>query len=136
MILFPPWFQKINQKYITDPERFSTLQTMALHDKKAEQSHMSSSATCAMLWLKRYSRINTIALYLSIVFYYVFQIAPGRPTDIYGSHIVLHCSGLAVRHSLHIRLFPEARAQRLLVCGRALLAEARTRSNTIEIYIQ
>ena len=60
MILFPPWFQKINQKYITDPERFSTLQTMALHDKKAEQSHMSSSATCAMLWLKRYSRINTV----------------------------------------------------------------------------
>ena len=76
-----------------------------------------------------------ITLHIPIVFHYVFQIAPRGDRHIFGSHIVLHCSGLAVRHSLHTHLFPEARAQRLLVCGHALLAEARTRSNTIEIYI-
>ena len=60
-----------------------------------------------------------------------FIYAPGRPTTIFGSHIVLHCSSLSCGiHSMY-RYFPEARAQRLLVCGRALLAEARIRSNTI-----
>ena len=38
-------------------------------------------------------------------------------------------------HYTYTHLFREARAQRLLVCGRALLAEAHTRSSAIAILV-
>ena len=78
---------------------------------------------------------RTIALYLSTVFHYVFKIAPRGDRRIYLVVISYYTALPCGIHSMYTHLFPEARAQRLLVCGRALLVEVRTHPNTIEIYI-
>lgn len=46
--------QKIQQKFTSNPNQFATLQNMVLHEVQAKQSHLSNSATTAILWLKRY----------------------------------------------------------------------------------
>ncbi|ELT92104.1 hypothetical protein CAPTEDRAFT_159602 [Capitella teleta] len=45
--------RKIHQKYSTNPESFNTLQTIVLYEIQQKQSHLSNSATVAILWLKR-----------------------------------------------------------------------------------
>ncbi|XP_053323714.1 pleckstrin homology domain-containing family A member 8 [Spea bombifrons] len=45
--------KKINQKYITDKEEFTTLQKIVLHEVHANVAHVRNSATEALLWLKR-----------------------------------------------------------------------------------
>ncbi|XP_005100346.1 pleckstrin homology domain-containing family A member 8 [Aplysia californica] len=45
--------RKINQKYSSDPETFTTLQSMVLQEVQAQQHTHSNSATSALLWLKR-----------------------------------------------------------------------------------
>ncbi len=51
----PPYFvhQKIQQKVVSDPESFPTLQSIVLHEVETEVSQMRNSATEALLWLKR-----------------------------------------------------------------------------------
>ncbi|KAM5158291.1 pleckstrin homology domain-containing family A member 8 [Mantella aurantiaca] len=44
---------KINQKYITNKEDFTTLQKIVLHEVNANLSQVRNSATEALLWLKR-----------------------------------------------------------------------------------
>ncbi|XP_064646273.1 pleckstrin homology domain-containing family A member 8-like isoform X2 [Lineus longissimus] len=45
--------RKIHMKYSTKPESFPTLQSIVLYEKSMKQSHLSTSATVALLWLKR-----------------------------------------------------------------------------------
>ncbi|KAJ8290685.1 hypothetical protein GJAV_G00016310 [Gymnothorax javanicus] len=45
--------KKINQKLVSDPECFPTLQTMVLHEVEAGVAQVRNSATEALLWLKR-----------------------------------------------------------------------------------
>ncbi|XP_043922781.1 pleckstrin homology domain-containing family A member 8 isoform X2 [Protopterus annectens] len=45
--------KKINQKYITDKEKFTTLQKIVLDDVERHLAHIRNSATEALLWLKR-----------------------------------------------------------------------------------
>ena len=47
------FLQKVNQKYITNKEEFTTLQKMVLHDVEADVAQVRNSATEALLWLKR-----------------------------------------------------------------------------------
>ncbi|KAJ8354435.1 hypothetical protein SKAU_G00220020 [Synaphobranchus kaupii] len=45
--------KKINQKLVSDPECFPTLQTMVMHEVEAGVAQVRNSATEALLWLKR-----------------------------------------------------------------------------------
>ncbi|XP_061441752.1 pleckstrin homology domain-containing family A member 8 isoform X2 [Rhineura floridana] len=45
--------KKINQKYITNKDEFSTLQKIVLHELHSEEVRLRNSATEALLWLKR-----------------------------------------------------------------------------------
>ncbi|KAG9345149.1 hypothetical protein JZ751_009692 [Albula glossodonta] len=45
--------KKINQKLLSDPESFPTLQTMVLHEVEMGVAQVRNSATEALLWLKR-----------------------------------------------------------------------------------
>ncbi|XP_015991453.2 pleckstrin homology domain-containing family A member 8 isoform X2 [Rousettus aegyptiacus] len=45
--------KKVNQKYITNREEFSTLQKIVLHEVEADVAQVRNSATEALLWLKR-----------------------------------------------------------------------------------
>ncbi|KAM9307614.1 pleckstrin homology domain-containing family A member 8 [Gastrophryne carolinensis] len=45
--------KKINQKYITNKEEFTTLQKIVLHEVNANEAQVRNSATEALLWLKR-----------------------------------------------------------------------------------
>ncbi|XP_048366921.1 pleckstrin homology domain-containing family A member 8 isoform X1 [Sphaerodactylus townsendi] len=45
--------KKINQKYITNKDEFSTLQKIVLHEVSNEEAQVRNSATEALLWLKR-----------------------------------------------------------------------------------
>eukprot|EP00079_Xenopus_tropicalis_P009093 XP_002932833.2 PREDICTED: pleckstrin homology domain-containing family A member 8 isoform X1 [Xenopus tropicalis] len=45
--------KKINQKYITSKEEFTTLQKIVLHEVNANVTQVRNSATEALLWLKR-----------------------------------------------------------------------------------
>ncbi|XP_058533967.1 pleckstrin homology domain-containing family A member 8 isoform X3 [Ochotona princeps] len=45
--------KKVNQKYITNKEEFSTLQKIVLHEVEADVAQVRNSATEALLWLKR-----------------------------------------------------------------------------------
>ncbi|CAG5130381.1 unnamed protein product [Candidula unifasciata] len=45
--------KKIHQKYESNPSKFTTLQSMVLTEVEGNQHTNSSSATCALLWLKR-----------------------------------------------------------------------------------
>ncbi|OWF42560.1 pleckstrin homology domain-containing family A member 8-like [Mizuhopecten yessoensis] len=45
--------RKIQQKYSTKPSDFTTLQRMVLFEMRSQQHHLSSSATVALLWMKR-----------------------------------------------------------------------------------
>ncbi|XP_063778026.1 pleckstrin homology domain-containing family A member 8 isoform X2 [Pseudophryne corroboree] len=45
--------KKINQKYITNKEEFTTLQKIVLHEVNANVENIRNSATDALLWLKR-----------------------------------------------------------------------------------
>ncbi|XP_072268566.1 pleckstrin homology domain-containing family A member 8 isoform X2 [Pyxicephalus adspersus] len=45
--------KKINQKYITSKEEFTTLQKIVLHEVNANMAQVRNSATEALLWLKR-----------------------------------------------------------------------------------
>ncbi|BFZ15614.1 hypothetical protein BsWGS_18653 [Bradybaena similaris] len=45
--------KKIESKYESNPEQFSTLQSMVLHEVENNQQTHSNSATSALLWLKR-----------------------------------------------------------------------------------
>jgi len=44
---------KIRAKYETDPEKFSTLQSIVLFEKGTNTHNVSNSATDAIMWLKR-----------------------------------------------------------------------------------
>ncbi|OBS73440.1 hypothetical protein A6R68_16022, partial [Neotoma lepida] len=44
---------KVNQKYITNKEEFTTLQKIVLHEVEADVAQVRNSATEALLWLKR-----------------------------------------------------------------------------------
>jgi hypothetical protein len=46
-------FQKLQQKYSTDTSSFTTLQRMVMTEVDCKQHRMSSSATVALLWMKR-----------------------------------------------------------------------------------
>lgn len=52
-IVSPLFLQKVNQKYITNREEFSTLQKIVLHEVEADVAQVRNSATEALLWLKR-----------------------------------------------------------------------------------
>ncbi|KAJ8320200.1 hypothetical protein KUTeg_001787 [Tegillarca granosa] len=45
--------RKIQQKYSTNPESFLTLQSIVIAEMNSNQHHISSSATVALLWMKR-----------------------------------------------------------------------------------
>ncbi|XP_060681358.1 pleckstrin homology domain-containing family A member 8 isoform X2 [Hemiscyllium ocellatum] len=45
--------KKINQKYITDSIRFTTLQKIVLYELETDEATVRNSATEALLWLKR-----------------------------------------------------------------------------------
>ncbi|XP_007646574.2 pleckstrin homology domain-containing family A member 8 isoform X1 [Cricetulus griseus] len=45
--------KKVNQKYITNKEEFTTLQKIVLHEVEADVAQVRNSATDALLWLKR-----------------------------------------------------------------------------------
>ncbi|XP_033728415.1 pleckstrin homology domain-containing family A member 8-like [Pecten maximus] len=45
--------RKMQQKYSTNPSEFCTLQRMVLFEIQSQQHHLSSSATVALLWMKR-----------------------------------------------------------------------------------
>ncbi|XP_062984722.1 pleckstrin homology domain-containing family A member 8 isoform X2 [Elgaria multicarinata webbii] len=45
--------KKINQKYLTNKEEFSTLQKLILHEVSTEEARVRHSATEALLWLRR-----------------------------------------------------------------------------------
>nr|XP_044992157.1 pleckstrin homology domain-containing family A member 8 isoform X2 [Jaculus jaculus] len=45
--------KKVNQKYITNKEEFTTLQKIVLHEVAADVAQVRNSATEALLWLKR-----------------------------------------------------------------------------------
>uniref|UniRef100_G1RYQ9 Pleckstrin homology domain-containing family A member 8 n=1 Tax=Nomascus leucogenys TaxID=61853 RepID=G1RYQ9_NOMLE len=45
--------KKVNQKYITNKEEFTTLQKIVLHEVEADVAQVRNSATEALLWLKR-----------------------------------------------------------------------------------
>lgn len=45
--------KKIQQKVVSDPESFPTLQSIVLHEVKTEVAQVRNSATEALLWLKR-----------------------------------------------------------------------------------
>ncbi|XP_044306613.1 pleckstrin homology domain-containing family A member 8 isoform X2 [Varanus komodoensis] len=45
--------KKINQKYLTNKEEFSTLQKLVLHEVNNEEAKVRHSATEALLWLRR-----------------------------------------------------------------------------------
>lgn len=45
--------KKVNQKYITNKEEFTTLQKIVLHEVEADVARVRNSATEALLWLKR-----------------------------------------------------------------------------------
>ncbi|RVE62584.1 hypothetical protein OJAV_G00158360 [Oryzias javanicus] len=45
--------KKINQKLMSDPECFPTLQSIVLHEVQAEVAQVRNSATEALLWLRR-----------------------------------------------------------------------------------
>ncbi|XP_020849012.1 pleckstrin homology domain-containing family A member 8 [Phascolarctos cinereus] len=45
--------KKVNQKYITNKEEFTTLQKIVLHEVRADVAQVRNSATEALLWLKR-----------------------------------------------------------------------------------
>ncbi|XP_073921323.1 pleckstrin homology domain-containing family A member 8 isoform X2 [Castor canadensis] len=45
--------KKVNQKYVTNKEEFSTLQKIVLHEVEAGVAQVRNSATEALLWLKR-----------------------------------------------------------------------------------
>ncbi|XP_074051677.1 pleckstrin homology domain-containing family A member 8 [Macrotis lagotis] len=45
--------KKVNQKYITNKEDFTTLQKIVLHEVSADVAQVRNSATEALLWLKR-----------------------------------------------------------------------------------
>ncbi|XP_040593126.1 pleckstrin homology domain-containing family A member 8 [Mesocricetus auratus] len=45
--------KKVNQKYITNKEEFTTLQKIVLHEVEAGVAQVRNSATEALLWLKR-----------------------------------------------------------------------------------
>uniref|UniRef100_M3Y0X9 Pleckstrin homology domain-containing family A member 8 n=1 Tax=Mustela putorius furo TaxID=9669 RepID=M3Y0X9_MUSPF len=47
------FLQKVNQKYITNKEEFTTLQKIVLHEVEADVAQVRNSATEALLWLKR-----------------------------------------------------------------------------------
>uniref|UniRef100_H3AEC6 Pleckstrin homology domain-containing family A member 8 n=1 Tax=Latimeria chalumnae TaxID=7897 RepID=H3AEC6_LATCH len=44
--------KKINQKYVTDPEKFTTLQKIVLYEVDTNVAQVRNSATEALLWLK------------------------------------------------------------------------------------
>ncbi|XP_019495423.1 PREDICTED: pleckstrin homology domain-containing family A member 8 [Hipposideros armiger] len=56
--------KKVNQKYITNKEEFTTLQKIVLHEVEAEVAQVRNSATEALLWLKRFSRAILLQLAL------------------------------------------------------------------------
>uniref|UniRef100_A0A8C5V6B5 Pleckstrin homology domain-containing family A member 8 n=1 Tax=Microcebus murinus TaxID=30608 RepID=A0A8C5V6B5_MICMU len=45
--------KKVNQKYITNKDEFTTLQKIVLHEVEADVAQVRNSATEALLWLKR-----------------------------------------------------------------------------------
>ncbi|XP_028605976.2 pleckstrin homology domain-containing family A member 8 isoform X1 [Podarcis muralis] len=45
--------KKVNQKYVTNKEEFTTLQKIVLHELSSEEAALRNSATQALLWLKR-----------------------------------------------------------------------------------
>lgn len=45
--------QKIQQKAASDPDSFTTLQSIVLHEMETEVAQVRNSATEALLWLKR-----------------------------------------------------------------------------------
>lgn len=45
--------KKIQQKVVSDPESFPTLQSIVLHEVETEVAQVRNSATEALLWLKR-----------------------------------------------------------------------------------
>ncbi|KAJ3598430.1 hypothetical protein NHX12_001940 [Muraenolepis orangiensis] len=45
--------KKINQKWLSDPESFPTLQSIVLHELQAATAQVRNSATEALLWLRR-----------------------------------------------------------------------------------
>ncbi|XP_045144791.1 pleckstrin homology domain-containing family A member 8 [Echinops telfairi] len=45
--------KKVNQKYITNKDEFTTLQKIVLHEVEANVAQVRNSATEALLWLKR-----------------------------------------------------------------------------------
>ncbi|XP_072507147.1 pleckstrin homology domain-containing family A member 8 isoform X2 [Notamacropus eugenii] len=45
--------KKVNQKYITNKDEFTTLQKIVLHEVSADVAQVRNSATEALLWLKR-----------------------------------------------------------------------------------
>lgn len=46
-------YQKIQQKAVSDPDSFTTLQSIVLHEVETEVAQVRNSATEALLWLKR-----------------------------------------------------------------------------------
>uniref|UniRef100_A0A3B3S8G0 Pleckstrin homology domain-containing family A member 8 n=1 Tax=Paramormyrops kingsleyae TaxID=1676925 RepID=A0A3B3S8G0_9TELE len=45
--------KKVHQKFLSDPERFPTLQAIVMHELETEVAQVRNSATEALLWLKR-----------------------------------------------------------------------------------
>lgn len=45
--------RKVRTKYLVHPEEFTTLQSIILHEISKKQQHLPSSATMALLWMKR-----------------------------------------------------------------------------------
>ncbi|KAK3082911.1 hypothetical protein FSP39_008873 [Pinctada imbricata] len=45
--------RKLHQKFTTNPSTYSTLQNMIIAEMNSNQQHLSSSATVALLWMKR-----------------------------------------------------------------------------------
>ena len=47
--------QKLSKRYQSNPEKFSTLQSMIVHELETNTHEARNSATDALLWLKRWA---------------------------------------------------------------------------------
>ncbi|EPY80623.1 hypothetical protein CB1_000813008 [Camelus ferus] len=53
--------KKVNQKYITNKEEFTTLQKIVLHEVEADVAQVRNSATEALLWLKSHYKTGILS---------------------------------------------------------------------------
>ena len=51
--------QKLSKRYQSNPEKFSTLQSMVVHELETNTHEARNSATDALLWLKRWAHCIT-----------------------------------------------------------------------------